>query len=130
MPTDAPQNVEAVIAAISAALQSYSYRFGREVDLHEGIAHALESHALPYQREYIAGPHDRFDFLVDGQVVIEAKIKGAMSGALIQCKRYAEHSDVAAVILVTTKQWGRTADSSLMVRGKPVRVIKLRGAAF
>lgn len=115
---------------VRVALCGYAYRFGSEIQLHEGMVQALTEAGLNFQREFIAGPNDRFDFLVEGGIVVEAKIKGSLSQALIQCKRYAERDDVTSVILATTRHWGNTPDDTLTVNGKTIRVIKLKGAAF
>ncbi|MBY0238617.1 MAG: hypothetical protein K2X55_04820 [Burkholderiaceae bacterium] len=111
-------------------LPRFAYRFADEVNLHEGMATVLEDHGIAYQREVVAGLRDRFDFLVEGGIVIEAKIKGSLSKALDQVKRYAARADVTAVVLVTTRFWGASQPQALQLHGKPVHVIKLQGASF
>lgn len=125
-PSRSTPPVDGLISVIS----SYSYRFGSEVDLHKGISHALSAAGIRFEHEFVAGPFDRFDFLTESAVVLEVKINGSLSKALLQCKRYAQRDDVAAVILVTTQPWGQTPDNNLMVHGKPLRIIKLRRSSF
>ncbi|MGI8546879.1 MAG: hypothetical protein ACR2M1_06020 [Gemmatimonadaceae bacterium] len=113
-------------------LPRFSYAYADERQLHEALAMVLKAVGVSYTREYIAGPHDRFDFLCDAGVVIEAKIKGTFSEALRQIDRYCARDDVHAVVLVTTRMWAQTrpwrGDASL--RGEPIRMIRVGGQAF
>lgn len=111
-------------------LPRFAYHFGDELQLHQGIADVLDGAGIRYAREVVAGPRDRFDFLVDPGIVIEAKIKGSLSKALDQVKRYAARDDVMAVVLVTTRYWGLSQPDVLQMHGKPVHVVKLQGASF
>jgi hypothetical protein len=115
---------------LTVTLPAFQYRFADEVTLHEGIAGVLDEAKIPYQREFVAGPRDRFDFLVAPWIVVEAKIKGSLSQALTQVDRYAARADVHAVVLVTTRFWGNVSTQIEQLHGKPVRVLKLRGASF
>lgn len=120
-----------MLRSLLTTLPRFSYRLGNEIELHQGIAQVLDNANFEYQREFIASPTDRYDFLISGGIVIEAKIKGSFSKALEQVKRYAKSDGVTAVILVTTKLWGTTpAAESLSFHGKPIHVIKLRRSAF
>lgn len=118
-----------VLARVTDLLPRYSYRFSSEVELHQGIALALDQVGIPYVREFVAGPCDRFDFLLATGIVIEAKIKGSLSQAMPQLQRYMQRADVSGVILATTRYWG-AADIVPTLDGKPVRMVKLRGDAF
>ncbi len=104
---------------VAEALKRYSYRFNDEAALHRGIAEVLRQGDIEFQHEHVAGA-DRFDFLLAGGIVIEAKIKGTMAEALRQIDRYLSRDDVAGVILVTTTLWGRTPAQKPTMRGKPV----------
>ena len=111
-------------------LPRFAYRFGNEAELQAGIAQVLTAQAIGHEREHVAGPQDRFDFLVPPGIVIEAKVQGSLAKALPQIKRYAARDDVAAVVLVTTRFWGRAAPQLGDLHGKPVRIVHLRGASF
>lgn len=119
-----------ILRSVAETLPRFSYRFANEVALHEGMAQVLTEAGIEFQREVVAGPKDRFDFLVEPGIVIEAKIKGSLSQALTQIARYAARSDVAAVVLVTTRFWGGAGTKVDQLHGKPVRIIKLTGASF
>jgi len=120
---------ETRLKIIAQLLPRYAYRMADEKLFQDGLAEVLTVAGVGHQREYVAGPRDRFDFFVDGGIVIEAKVKGSLPAALDQIDRYAARVDVKAVILVTTKYWG-AASSVHQLRGKPVYVVKVRGAAF
>lgn len=115
---------------VEAALQRFTFLFSSEAELHSGIASVLRREAIAFEHEHVAGPKDRFDFLIEPGIVVEAKIKGSLPEALRQCARYAAREDVNAVILVSTRHWGRVAVEIPPIHGKPVRVVHLRGASF
>lgn len=118
-----------LLRRIVELIPRFSYRFADEIGLHEGIAQVLTDSGIFFDREYVAGPQDRFDFLVASGIVVEAKIKGSLPQALRQIARYAARDDVTAVILVTTRFWGSGRLPSV-IHGKPIRLVKLRGGAF
>ncbi len=121
-----------LLRAVTTLLPRFTYRFGDEFALHKGMAQVMAEAGLEFEHERVAGPKDRFDFYLPPGIVIEAKVKGSLPPALAQCARYAARDDVLAVVLVTTRQWGRTralkADADL--HGKPFRIVTLRGASF
>lgn len=119
-----------VLRRIVTELPRYAYRYANEIELQSGIADVLTKSGITFEREVIAGPRDRFDFLVASGIVIEAKIKGSLSQALAQVDRYAARDDVTAVILVATRFWAFGHGGASTLRGKPVRIVKLTGASF
>lgn len=119
-----------ILRSVVETLPRFAYRFANEVTLHEGMAQVLTAAGIAFQHEVVAGPKDRFDFLVAPGIVIEAKIKGSLAKALAQIDRYAARTDVTAVVLVTTRFWGSTGAHVDQLHGKPVRIIKLTGASF
>lgn len=119
-----------VLNGLVSTLTRFAYRFGNEIELHEAMAQVLEQAGFEFEREVVAGPRDRFDFLVPNGIVIEAKIKGSLSKALEQIDRYAARQDVKAIVLVTTRFWGNVGTSIQQLHGKPVRIVKIVGASF
>lgn len=112
-------------------LPRFAYRFANEADLHRGLADVLANAGIEFQHEFVAGPEDRFDFLVPSGIVIEAKTKGSFSVALTQCARYLKRDDVSVVVLVAARHWGRTAPRFVTRdNAKQVHVVHLKGAAF
>jgi hypothetical protein len=119
-----------ILRSVVETLPRFSYRFATEIALHEAMAEVLTAAGIAFAREVVAGPKDRFDFLVAPGIVIEAKINGSLSQALAQIDRYAARADVTAVVLVTTRFWGGAGAKVDQLHGKPVRIIKLTGASF
>jgi hypothetical protein len=124
-----PVMTAALVRRIVEVLPRYAYRFSNEVELHCAMSDVLSRAGIAHAREVVAGPADRFDFLVSGGIVIEAKTKGTMAAALRQCARYASRTDVTAVVLVATRAWSR-APIADAINGKPLKVVHLKGAAF
>jgi hypothetical protein len=122
--------VDMMLRGLVETLPRFSYRYSDEISLHEAMATVLTDTGIKFQREVVAGPRDRFDFLVPPGIVIEAKIKGSLSQALTQIARYAARPDVTAVVLVTPRFWGSSSANVDQLHGKPVRIIKLTGPSF
>lgn len=122
--------LDLMLRCVVETLQRYRYRFSSEVSLHDGMAQALTEGRIAFKREFVAGPQDRFDFLVEPGIVIEAKIKGSLSTALHQVDRYAARDDVRAIVIATTRFWSGTLVQNPTLRGKPLRAVKLNGASF
>jgi hypothetical protein len=120
--------IDMLIRTVVETLPRYRYRFADEKALHDGIAEALTGAGLAFERESVAGPRDRFDFLLPDGVVIEVKVDGSAGDAVRQVARYCARDDVSAVVLATTKGW--QVPSCLELHGKPIRVINLKGASF
>lgn len=120
-----------LLRRVLETLPRFAYRFSNEIELHKAMALVLDGAGIPYTREFVAGPQDRFDFLIDSGIVIEAKVKGSVTPALSQCARYLKRDDVSAVVLVTTRYWGATArEYRTKDTGKSIHTIQLKGAAF
>jgi len=118
-----------ILRRVVENLPRFQYRFSNEVGLHEGIDYVLRQSMVEFEREVVATAQDRFDFLVDDSIVIEAKVKGSLSPALRQCARYAALPQVQAVVLVATRFWAGTP-AQYVACGKPIHIVRLQGKAF
>lgn len=118
-----------LLRSIVETLPRYRYRFADEAQLQAGIADVLAQAGIPFEREHVAGPRDRFDFLIPDGIVIEAKTQGSLSQALSQVRRYAARPDVQAVVLVACRFWA-TVVPVTELHGKPIRVVRLKGDSF
>lgn len=116
--------------AVARVLSSYRYRFDSETKLHEGMAEALKNGGIAFEQEVVAGAADRFDFKLDGGIVVEAKIKGSFAKALEQCSRYAEREDVTAVVLAASRFWAGAGGVPTELAGKPFVMVKLQARVF
>ena len=74
------------------------------------------------QREFRLSKTDRPDFLVDGRIVVEVKVKGARKmDAYKQLERYAKHERVTHLILATSQSMNLPS----IIGGKPARLLSL-----
>ena len=118
-----------ILRRLVIELPRYRYSFRTEANLHAGITKVLYAAGLAYQHEHVATPADRFDFLVEGAVVIEAKIGGSLPEAMTQVNRYCALDLVQGVVVVSTSQWARRAPTARM-HGKPVHFVDVQRQAF
>lgn len=121
-------NDELVLRRLVNELPKYRYRFHGEKELHDGIAAVLDGIGLKYERERVASKEDRFDFLLEGGVVIEAKVAGSLGDANRQVVRYCRLECVRAIALVTTKRWDRVGTRGKF-NGKKIAVIHVQRQA-
>jgi hypothetical protein len=106
-------NPEVIIKTLGA----YRYLFNTERELQDGIGVVLENARIDFTREVELSEDDRIDFMV-GSVGIEVKIKGTANALLRQLHRYAQHPEITALIVVTTRV--RHFDLPKELSGKPV----------
>ena len=85
-------------------LSRFRYHFNTETDLQDGVAAALRSLGVEFERESAISPGERPDFLV-GQVAIEIKIKGSLADLLRQVSRYAKQPGISEIIVLGTPYW-------------------------
>lgn len=111
---------------VAALLSAYRFRQPTERALQDGIEEVLRAAGVPYHREHRLSAADRPDFFVDPGVCVEVKIGGTPAEVLRQLTRYAEHEEVDAVLLVTTRRQHVMPDE---VEDKPLVTICV-GSAF
>lgn len=120
----------AVADLVVSTLQSYIHRGDREVQIQDGIERVLaRAGGFQVQREFRLSPKDRPDFLVDGQVVIEVKMRASGNAVLFQLGRYATHRRVRAIVVATprlTSLGGIPGE----IHGVPVRIAALQGGGL
>jgi hypothetical protein len=110
MPSHAGASTQSsmVLAHLTRLLGSFLYRYGSEIQLHESLARVLDDAGYQYTREYVLDARNRADFLIEGGIVIEVKVDGALSQALRQVDRYIKLDSVTGVILASTQRWATT----------------------
>ena len=112
-------------ADLSKLLQSFRFSFSSEKELQEGIAQALTSKGVSFEREVVLARGDVIDFLV-GAVGIEVKIGGSLSDLTRQLHRYAQHERVGELLVVTSR--ARLSNLPSQLNGKPVVASVLFGS--
>lgn len=113
--------VDRVVAALSNLRIVAPVR--SEHDLQSEVARYLDARGIRHRREHVLGPRNRIDFLTSDGIGIELK-KGKPNSVRLadQVRRYAEHDEVRAVVIVVERniiQHEREAN------GKPVRYVGL-----
>lgn len=114
------------IDLLASRLAAYRFRFVSEKDLQDGIEALLTAEHIPFQRERAISAPDRPDFLVDGNLAVEVKIKGSLAQLLRQAARYASHPEIAGIVVVGSPRWLTGVPSTLC--DKPVKAVRLLGS--
>jgi hypothetical protein len=79
---------------------------------------------LPFEREHSFSRHDRVDFFFkEAGIAVEVKVAGSPNEVLRQLHRYAQHEDVKALLLVTTRAAHRLLPGEL--NGKRLQVVHM-----
>lgn len=113
------------LAKLAKMLRYGNFRLGHEKLLQEDVEALFERNCVDFRREFILGPGERVDFLVEERIAVELKVKCSPRVMMRQLQRYAGHDKVEAIILVTATVTSMP-DS---MNGKPVYVVNL-GAGY
>lgn len=94
-----------------------------EKHLQEGVAKILAEAGMAFEREKALSTRDIPDFVVNGSIVIECKMrdKSRKLAVFKQLGRYADHPEVTAIILATDLSMGLPPE----INGKPVYLASL-----
>ena len=104
-------------------LRGQRYQFADETRLHALMEDVLLRAAWNLEREVQLSPRDRIDFIVDGDIGIEVKIKGRVGETVEQLTRYAASERIGELILFTTRL--QLAAMPLDIDGTPLHVAYL-----
>lgn len=101
---------------IIRVMRTYSFPLSDEKAAQAAIAGALDTAAIRYEREVRLGDGDVIDFMFDGGLGMEVKLRGAGRMAIWrQLERYARHDSVKALLLASNTAMGLPAT----ILGKP-----------
>lgn len=146
------------LRGLARQLEGFAYRYNSEVQLHERLAEVLTALQIPFEREVAVvlppvtgapklgtvglGPcleqyaearkekDSRFDFLLEGRIVIEVKVAENLLGALRQVERYAKLPQVNGVLLAATHMKSKRIRQDAELHGKPIVQCQLRRQAL
>jgi hypothetical protein len=123
------EDAQAAAAMLVTVLGSHRHLGVTEKHIQASVGRVLSHFGFAFRREYPLSVHDRPDFLVEGSVVIEVKMRASRSAVLMQLGRYAAHHEVTALILASPRY---TAVAGLpdRIHGKPVEGLQLPGAGL
>jgi hypothetical protein len=106
-------------------LQQYRFAAASEAELHQAVAQALQTGAVPFEAEWVLSARDRIDFFCrESSLGIECKIDGSPAQVMRQLLRYANSRAIQGLVLITTRNKHRSIPGTLA--GKPVTVILTR----
>lgn len=114
---------ELLSETIEALERGGPYTYRDEADLQLALSDALSGCGIDHQLEARIGDRDRIDLLTTAGVGIEVKVAGSSSAVTRQLTRYAHHSTISALVLVTTRASHLQMPSQLA--DVPVRVVTL-----
>jgi hypothetical protein len=115
---------KAPLDKVLEALRSHRFKYQNEKDLQKGIEEAFKAAGIRFEREKpIGADGEVIDFLVDGGIGIEIKIKGSPTAVARQLLGYAECTEISVLVLVTGKaRLGRLPET---LAGKKLHVVAL-----
>lgn len=110
-------------------IQSHRLRFSRETDLHADLKTLLVTAGIFFVHELRLTEKDRIDFyLPDSMIGIECKVDGGPTAVASQLLRYAQHEDIAELILITSRRGQVLTVDNLS--GKPLHCIWIGGSSL
>lgn len=120
-PSD-PSNVETDAAAVVRLIQRLRLDLSSEKQVQAQIEQALSAEGIVFEREKRLSPQDIPDFLIEGGIVVECKMRGARKMDIYrQLRRYAAYPEVRALILASNLVMGLPPE----LNGKPVYAASL-----
>lgn len=122
MGDDDDADASAIAVRLVRLIEGHRLDLSTEKRLQADLADALERAGIPFEREKHLSDRDIPDFLVDGGVAIECKMRGARKMNIYrQLYRYAEHPEVRAIIMASNVSMGLPP----AINGKPVYSARL-----
>lgn len=108
-------------AELTTFLRRWRYSIGNEAALQLSLADALTTAGATFEREVRLGPADRIDFMVEGGIGIEAKVRYPKRQIYRQLERYAAREQVTSLILVSCTALGLPR----ALNGKPIFIVSV-----
>jgi hypothetical protein len=120
---------EGNIDLVVELLAGYRLRFGTELQLQDDIEAALGTGGLHFAREHCLSGADRIDFYLSLLGIgIECKTEGSISQAAAQLLRYAKHTTILGLVLVSRRRGHQLSQTQL--GGKPFRMLWVGGGSL
>lgn len=94
-----------------------------EIDVQAKISDLLTLHNVRHKREVVLGPGDRPDFMLEGGIALEVKLRASKRAIYRQCERYCQYDQVNGLILVSATAMGFPEE----IHGKSTWVASLGG---
>lgn len=114
---------------IVSALQGHTHRGLTEKHMQNSIECVFRAAGFKVSREHRLCERDRPDFLINGTVVVEVKMRASGGSVLAQLARYAQHSNVRAIV-VACPRFSSLGVIPERIHGVPVYVAALPGTGL
>lgn len=118
--------MEAIVLKVFEALNSTHFPLTHEISLHQKMEDVFTNYGISFKREVFLSKTDKVDFLIDGNLALEVKIKGSAMNIYRQCERYCTHDSVTGIILASSKPMGLPKN----ICGKPAYLFNLTSNAL
>lgn len=109
------------LTTLTRLLQSNRFPLTDEKGTQSGIEAAFAAAGIAFEREVRLSPKDIVDFMVEGNIAVEVKIKGQARSIYRQLVRYSEHPAVEHILLATSVSMHLPPT----IEGKPAKVASL-----
>lgn len=113
------------VAALNKLIRAHRFHFKNESDLQDGIEQVLKKAGVAYEREKALGDFGIIDFLIDGRLGVEIKIKGSPSAVARQVLDYLKDSRIEEVVVISTRVFASRYLKSKGLSLKKITVIDL-----
>lgn len=113
-------------AQLTSMLRSARLIASSEHALQQSLDDILSFAGEVFEREARLSPGNRIDFLVDGGIGIEAKVKYGRRAIYRQLARYAAEQAITSIVLVTGTALGLPAS----INGKPIFMVSIGRTAL
>jgi len=112
------------VRKILNVLATYSFSLSDEKVLQGEISDVLNQEGITHRREVRLNEKDIIDFVFEGGIGMEVKIKGQKLAIYRQLRRYAAAEQINQLILLTSVSMGTPG----VIEGKPTAVLSLSRA--
>ena len=108
---------------VVSLLERYQFDLSTEKHLQAGVETAFIENGLVFEREKRLSARDIPDFILEGGIVVECKLRGKSRKIDVyqQLLRYAQHQDVSTIVLASNSVMGLPDE----MHGKPVYAASL-----
>lgn len=113
------------VAFLKRLLMGWRFPLTDEKQTQAKIEEALSFSMVPFVREHELGDAGKIDFMVDGNIGIEVKIKGAKMAIYRQCERYCKRDEITHFMLFSLVPMALPKE----IEGKPATFVHM-GTAF
>lgn len=112
------------IGRLFSAIDKKRYTLSDEKKVQIELLHHIKNAGFEVKREVRLDQKNIIDFMLDGEIGVEVKIKGSCVAILRQCERYCEFDSIKTFILISSKSMGFPKE----INGKPCYFFSLSRA--